>query len=71
MEENMTIYVPIDPKKPPIRTYFGFWLGTLQPPGHTESLINILSNSPAPEGSYICRQNNDQGNTGHGLHETE
>ncbi|KAF2489671.1 hypothetical protein BU16DRAFT_585902 [Lophium mytilinum] len=58
------INVPIYPCEPPKRTFFGFWLRTLQPPGHTESDVVILSNCQPPGEDYVFQHDYCQGNAG-------
>ena len=50
-EEN--IRVPVSPSEPPQPIYYGFWLRTLEPPGHAENQITILSNCPTSQPDFI------------------
>ena len=61
---EVIIRFPVDPKTPPVITFFGFWLRTLQPPGYDESEITIISTSTAPEPDYIQQINQGQGDIG-------
>jgi hypothetical protein len=58
------IRVPLNPSEPPKSIFYGFWLRTIELPGHTRSHPKILSNCPTSEPDYICQQSEDQGNTG-------
>ena len=43
------IRIPLQPTVFPMNTFYGFWLRTLEPPGHTECLPRILSRSDQTE----------------------
>ena len=43
--EDRLIRVPVKPTRPPNSYWNGFWLRTLQPPGHESCRTTILSNS--------------------------
>lgn len=51
-EERLIRFV-IEPKTPPVRIMNGFWLRTIQPPGHDVSDISIVSCSPPLDSGYI------------------
>ncbi|KAL1610148.1 hypothetical protein SLS60_001813 [Paraconiothyrium brasiliense] len=47
------LHFVIEPKSPPVNIIHGFWLRTLQPPGHDVSDVSIVSNSTPLENGYI------------------
>lgn len=49
------IRIPIEPIKPPVSVYHGFWLRTLEPPFYTETQVAVLSCCYTPAPSYICQ----------------
>ena len=48
------IRVPINPQAPPLNHVYGFWLRTLQPPGHAECNPVILSSGLSSETDRVC-----------------
>ncbi len=58
------IRILVDPTKPPLNIYSGFWLRTLQPPGYDRAQTTILSNSQASEADHVYQQEYSQGVTG-------
>ena len=38
---------------PPVNNFYGFWLRTLEPPGHAHCRTKILSNTPTHEVSHV------------------
>jgi hypothetical protein len=58
------IRVPVEPNGPPLTIFYGFWLRTLQPLGHADCQITVLSNCEAPGADYVCQQSSARGNTG-------
>ncbi|MCJ1455173.1 hypothetical protein MMC28_005527 [Mycoblastus sanguinarius] len=58
------IHVLVDPTEPPVNTFNGFWLRTLQPPGYAQCQTVVLSNSLAPGTDYIYQHDYSQGITG-------
>jgi hypothetical protein len=68
-EESLTfltqpLRVPVEPSEPPLIIFYGFWLRTIQPPGHAGCQITVLSNCEASGADYVCQHNSAQGNTG-------
>ena len=58
------IRVLVDPTEPPVTTFYGFWLRTLQPPGYAQHQTVVLSNSPAPGTELIHQHECSQGLAG-------
>ncbi|KAL5410341.1 hypothetical protein PMIN04_010678 [Paraphaeosphaeria minitans] len=52
-KEKRLLHFAMEPKTPPVTIVYGFWLRTLQLPGHNVSDIAIVSNSPPLEDGYI------------------
>ena len=50
------IRISVDPTQPPMSIFNGFWLRTLQPPGHDQCHTIILSNSQTSNTDYICQR---------------
>ena len=42
----------------------GFWLRTLQAPGHDKSQTTLISNCQPPDADYVCQHDYDQGVAG-------
>ena len=58
------IRVPVDPTQPPMNIFNGFWLRTLQPPGHNQCHTIILSNSQTSNADYISQHEYKPGVSG-------
>ena len=58
------VHVSVDPTDPPPNIYYGFWLRTIQPPGHDKCQMAVLSNDQTSEGDHVCQHDYDQGITG-------
>ena len=52
------------PTQPPVNIFNGFWLRTLQPPGHDNCQTTLMSNCQPPEADYVCQDEYDQGVAG-------
>ena len=52
------------PTQPPVNIFNGFWLRTLQPPGHDNCQNTLMSNCQPPEADYVCQDEYDQGVAG-------
>lgn len=52
------------PTQPPVNNFNGFWLRTLQPPGHDKCQFTLVSNCQPPEADYVCQDEYDQGIAG-------
>ncbi|KAL9613394.1 MAG: hypothetical protein Q9167_002042 [Letrouitia subvulpina] len=62
--EERLIRIAVNPMIPPLNHFYGFWLRTLHPRGHTRSQTKILSNSPTCEADYVCQRNSSEGLAG-------
>ena len=58
------IRVSVDPIDPPLSIYYGFWLRTIQPPGHDKCETTILSNDQTSEADHVCQHDYEQGVAG-------
>lgn len=58
------VRVLVDPAEPPETIFYGFWLRTLQPPGHAQHQTVVLSNSRAPGTDLIHQRVCSQGIAG-------
>ena len=58
------IRVLVDPTKPPMITFYGFWLRTFQPPDYAQYQTIVLSNSRAPRTDLIRQHHCYQGLSG-------
>lgn len=63
-KDKERIHVPVNPGEPPEIIFYGFWLRTLQPPGHARCNVSILSRSPISEPNYIGQPTSYHGNSG-------
>ena len=52
------------PTEPPMSIFNGFWLRTLQPPGHDKCQTTLISNCQPPGADYVCQHDYDQGVAG-------
>ncbi|KAL8786982.1 MAG: hypothetical protein Q9195_007960 [Heterodermia aff. obscurata] len=59
-----TIRIPLQPTELPSNTFYGFWLRTMKPPGHTESQCRILSRSDQTEVDKVCLRETECGTAG-------
>ena len=55
------IRVSVDPTQPPMNIFNGFWLRTVQPPGHDQCHTIILSNSQTSNADYISQHEHKPG----------
>ena len=62
--QDRQIRVSGAPTQPPVSIFNGFWLRTLQPPGHDKCQTTLISNCQPPEADYICQHDYDQGVAG-------
>lgn len=62
--QERQIRVSVTPTQPPVNIFNGFWLRTLQPPGHDECQTTLISNCQPPEADYVCQHEYDQGVAG-------
>ena len=62
--QERQIRVSVTPTQPPVNIFNGFWLRTLQPPGHDECQTTLISNCQPPKADYICQHEYDQGVAG-------
>ena len=62
--QEWQIRVPVAPTEPPVSIFNGFWLRTLQPPGHDKCQTTLISNCQPPEADYVCQHDYDQGVAG-------
>ena len=63
--QKQQIRVLVDPKRPPIDDVLnGFWLRTLQPPGHHNCLTTIFSNGQTRETDHVYQDEQNQGVAG-------
>ena len=62
--KDKPIRVPLQPTMLPSKTYYGFWLRTLKPPGYTECQIRILSRSDQTEADKVCLGEMEWGTAG-------
>ena len=58
------IRVPLQPTELPPNIFCGFWLRTLEPPGHTEWQPRILSRSDQAEADRVCLRETEWGTAG-------
>ena len=61
---NRPIRVPLQPTELPPNTFYGFWLRTLEPPGHTQWQPRILSRNGLTEADKVCVGESDWGTAG-------
>ena len=62
--KEQQIRVLVDPTEPPVASFYGFWLRTLQPPGYAQHQTVVLSNSRAPGTDLIHQHESSQGIAG-------
>ena len=64
--KDRLIRVSLIPKEPPLNRTYGFWLRTIEPPGHTACQPKILSKSSSdPKAdNVVCLADGDTGTTG-------
>jgi hypothetical protein len=55
---------PVEPSIPPVSISYGFWLRTLELPGHGQSNATILSASPSTQADLIWQGSGHEGITG-------
>ena len=63
-DQERQIRVSGAPTQPPVNIFNGFWLRTLQIPGHDECRTTLISNCQPPEADYVCQDEYDQGVAG-------
>ena len=62
--EAREIYVSLDPKESPMNRVYGFWLRTIEPPGHTDCRTRVLSRRSSPEEDKVLLYDKDWGTAG-------
>ena len=58
------VRISLEPTEPPLNRFYGFWLRTLEPPGHTDCEARILSRSKRSEADKVCLAEMEWGTAG-------
>ena len=59
-----TICIAVDPVEHPVEKTYGFWLRTIEPPGHSACQIRILSRNPSAEADKVYLNDQECGTAG-------
>ena len=62
--QERLIRVSLNPSEPPLDRVYGFWLRTLEPPGHVDCRPRIFSRSNQSDIDFVCLREKEWGTAG-------